>query len=631
MDRDFIYNGYRIGEYGLSFEELFEIVEKKHSEGMNYVTISTGIDTKTGEPFTQQDFIEWAKYLTDKKIFFSFGGGGQRAHAGFTAETAKKMKEIAGKYFVSYELSELGTTYSCKPSGYEPQMRTKWNDLQHAKDVFVNRVKGFCEENSMGGILDTTVVEPSSMVSYTCEAGATFPSMEFWPGDMEISAAFVRGTSTAYNCGRWGVYMAHEWYGGLRYDKLKEKRFKMGYDYCYMAGGNYFINESGDERAGSHLDVEEATHNSGKDVMEMIGVDNFGYDHPVCQNYRNVMADFAKFTTQDVRPKGGPKVKVAFVRGNLDGYSFYRSGGSLWRGHLQPEYGYSSPEFAWRILDTIQSKRRWCDVHNYGEIDLSAAPAYGLYDVIPANVGADIFCKYDYLIFVGWNSMTEEIYSNLKEYVKSGGRLFMTAAHLNTSIKRDGSIDLLNNGDVSELFGCILDLQNPVHRDDGSKFCKSIVPEISYPSLRFECGDPYFAEGYINYADVQLTTGVAAARLSNKFIDRDIESMPISLVENKYGEGYAILMTNLEYPYGAAVPMYQNIVREILTASHRNADIKVYGSDSIRFSVYEGDKVYLLNTDFDNQATATIDYGTHKVKFTLEPCEFKPVEKTQMK
>ena len=46
----------------------------------------------------------------------------------------------------------------------------------------------------------------------------------------------------------------------------------------------------------------------------------------------------------------------------------------------------------------------------------------------------EIFAKYDYLIFVGWNSMTKEIYDNLKTYVKGGGRLFMTAAHLKTSI-----------------------------------------------------------------------------------------------------------------------------------------------------------------------------------------------------
>ena len=73
--------------------------------------------------------------------------------------------------------------------------------------------------------------------------------------------------------------------------------------------------------------------------------------------------------------------------------------------------------------------------------------------------------------------------------------------------------------------------------------------------------------------------------------------------------------------------MYQALVREIFNASHRNAHIKVYGADSLRFSVYEGDKVYLLNTDFDNSIFATIDYGTHEVEHILKPCEFKVVEK----
>ena len=143
----------------------------------------------------------------------------------------------------------------------------------------------------------------------------------------------------------------------------------------------------------------------------------------------------------------------------------------------------------------------------------------------------------------------------------------------------------------------------------------------------FDCGDPYFSEGYVKYAETKLTTGTPTARLSNTFVDKDEETMPISLVENKCGDGYAVLMTTLEYPYGATAPMYQNIVREIITASHRCADIKIYGGDSLRFSVYAGDKIYLLNTDFDNRITVTIDYGTYKRELDLEPCEFKAVER----
>ncbi len=606
MEKDLIINGFRMGEYSFDPNKIEEEFNWKWREGMNYASISTN---HAKEEIPQETFIKMAKFFADKKIYFSFDGGGHRPHVGFTEETAKKMKEIAGEYFYDYHSGEMGSYYSCKGRGYEPLQDKKWADVQQARDFYVDRVREAVTENSMGGVLDTSVVESSTMVMYNTEAGQSHPTMEFWPGDMEIAAAFTRGAATSFKCKKWSAYFAHEWYGGLRWDELKEKRFKMGYDFCYLSGAKLFVNESGDEISGSH------------------GEERYDYDHPKTQNYRKVMADFAKFTMEDARPVGGPKVKVAFVYGNLDGYSFRHSGGSLWRGHLQQEFGYNTPEYAWRILENLQCKRRWFDVHNYGEIDLSGAPAYGLYDVVSASADVDVLSKYDYLIFAGWNSMTDELYKKLKIYVERGGRLFMTAAHLNTSIKRDGSISLVNGGDVSDLFGCTLDADNPIEVEDGSKLHDSIVPEFLYPRIRFHRGDPYFAEGYIKHAKTTLTTGVATGRLSNDFIETDEEAMPPSLVENKCGEGYAILMTNIEYPYGAAVPMYQALVREIFTASHRCADVKVYGNDSLRFSVYEGDKVYLLNTDFDNDIVVTIDYGTHKVKHTLAPCEFKAVEK----
>ena len=33
--------------------------------------------------------------------------------------------------------------------------------------------------------------------------------------------------------------------------------------------------------------------------------------------------------------------------------------------------------------------------------------------------------------------------------------------------------------------------------------------------------------------------------------------------------------------------------------------------------------------DFDNSISVTIDYGTHKVDITLEPCEFKAIDNVQ--
>jgi hypothetical protein len=53
----------------LDYDEFFRVFEQKYSEGMNYAYISTGVAGKAGIEFSQQDFIDWAKFLADKKVY----------------------------------------------------------------------------------------------------------------------------------------------------------------------------------------------------------------------------------------------------------------------------------------------------------------------------------------------------------------------------------------------------------------------------------------------------------------------------------------------------------------------------------------------------------------------------------
>ena len=59
---------------------------------MNLVGISVSTH---GKEMPQHYYLEWAKYFADREIYFYFTGGGDRKPAGFTQETAAKMKEIA--------------------------------------------------------------------------------------------------------------------------------------------------------------------------------------------------------------------------------------------------------------------------------------------------------------------------------------------------------------------------------------------------------------------------------------------------------------------------------------------------------------------------------------------------------
>ena len=602
MDGKEILHGIRIGRHEFNPEEVIDWIDKNVIPyGLNFLRFNVkGVKT---EP---ESFFKWAKYLSENKIYFAFQGH-NKEDLGFGRETALGMKEIAGKYYLCNLCnSELGTKYCCQGS-FSRTLDT--DNLSDGKTRLENALREAKAEIHFDDSIPTVSIEATSLISTIAEQ-SDFPLLETMCGDPEIMIPLTRGIAKANGKSRWGTYIAHEWYAGTRnLDPIKIKRLPIAYRYAYLSGSNMFVLESGNEDVCSQDTYLE---------------DRLDYNHDLCKQYRAFLKDFSDFIKNDKRPLGNPKVKFAFVQGNLDSYSPFRIGGYLWNAHNTESFGYSAPEYMWRIFDAIQSKRPWGDTHNFGSHDFSGAVGYGLYDIIPATASYETMSQYDYLVFVGWNTMTEEIYENLKRFVKGGGKLFMTAAHLNTSDKRDGEIKLIHGGRVSDLFGCDLDAENPLHVNRSYVFRDSIVPGVLYPY----CMD-WFAEGYLNYATVirrgATETGKLCIQALHKYTEEYLNGMNPWLTEYKLGDGYAMLMTSLDYPSGSGFSAYKTVVRELMNASHRDADVKVYGSDKLRFSVYEGDRIYLLNTDFDCKIFATVENQGRKREFILEPCELMTV------
>lgn len=622
MERDYVVSGVHIGEHSFATEQILE--EIKHrcvDKGMKFCMIRP----PKGEKISDENYIIWAKYLAEHEIYFTFlyatqfAPDGQNSH--LHSELVSCIKEIAGSYFMGEVVGECGSLYAAKLKGYYNKAHNKFHPpipeqnvgtLTKARDSFVNKVKKYVDIDKKNGIKNILCVEPTLLSKYNLDAGVNFPLVETMLGNPEMLFAMARGCTRAKKLPYWGTYVAHEWYGGMRHsDILKQKRLGLLYKYAYIAGSNVMCAESGDELVSAYDQRYEG-------------------DDAVCQNYSDNLREITSLIQLDSRPVGGPKVKLAFILGNLDGWSGGVLGSSVWGQHDDPAWANSSAEFSWRILDELGIKRSWKDIENYGDEDLSALPAYGMYDIIPAESDLETMSRYDYLIFVGWNTMTEEIYSNLKRYVENGGILFAGASHLNTSDKRDGETKLIFDGDVSELFGCRLSTPG-FSCNDGYKFeLESLVRGFMYPGTRRHICDPLFSNGFASYAEVSLCGAVAAARLENTFRSKSEEeylARPIALTEYRLGKGTSILLSALDYPgHSAVYPVYRMIVREFISLSHRNCEIKVFGNDKVRFSVYEGGVIYLVNTDYDSTGEIIIEYGKTVKNYNLKPGEFKRVE-----
>lgn len=618
IDRDFVISGIHAGERSFDVEHFLEEVgERCIASESNFVMIRADFTEEDVKP--EGNLCKWAKFLAEQKIYFAFlysiDIGEFESISRIPKKTISKIKEIAGEYFLGDTIAERSGDYACKERGYfgeedglemlPPQNLT---DMQKAKDNYIEMVKRLIKADNDIGLDREYIlsVEQNAFNSYNLEAGAGFPMVEVFQGNPEIQISFTRGAARAYKTKGWGTYFAHEWYAGMFHDdELKKKRLELAYKYGYLAGSNLLVLESGDEEVNSY----------GRPYTK---------ESEVCANYRRVVKNAAKFIKKDIRPSGGPCVKVAFVQGNCDSWGG-AFGSTSWNQFNKKSFAYSYPEYSWRVLDEIGKKRSWTDVKNYGEKDTSALPAYGQYDVIPATSNFETMKKYDYLIFAGWNTMNEEIYNTLHRYVENGGTLLIAVAHLNTNPERDGKMQYIFDGKVDSLFGC--SLGEIYSENKGVKFEKASVTNVlRYPYTNSLTCDPIFPAGFVNYAKVKISSGSVAANLHDEFFYKN-KSEQVSIVENKVGKGVAILMASVDYPgHPAVFPLYSAMVREIISASQRACDVKVFSNDTVRYAVYNN-KMYLLNTDFDVSAKAHIEINNEKsIDIELAPLELKPLD-----
>ena len=621
MEKDFILNGLHIGEYEWNTEQVSEEIKKYViDEGYNYASLRP-----RGPAFDQKYFIEWAKLCAENNIYFSVNYSVQFAPEGMESriwpETIEKVKEVAGKYFLGELMGEPGSIYACKAAGYHFEGDTpEWRhdlrnfrlrfdieNMEEAHREYIKIFSHFVDINWKIGMPNVMTVDATNFSKYNAEAGVNIPLLEVMPGSPDVLIPAVRGTARTYNAPFWGTFFAHDWYGGIRHnDTLKKKRIEIGYKHAYLSGSQMFLLESGTE-----------------------GVYGYGceYDreHEVCKNYRRVLSEMKEFFKKDERPCGGPKARVAFVSGLHDGWAGKWGRSSLYNQFFRDEFGYNEAEHSWMLLDELQTKRPWDDVANYGDNDTSGAPAYGQYDIVPVEASVDVLSRYDYLIFMGWNSMTEENMAKLTEYVRRGGHLLMTAAHLNMQTERDGKYKFPSGESIEELFGCRF-IGETRHTNDGVNFkYNSLDERVLYPTYISGGCDPMYSAGYADFFRFGTTSGKAIAFSSDSYRER-MSDLPF-VIENKVGDGVATLITTKNYPGNPAIKLlYRAVVREMISASARNCDIKVVGSDRLRYSVYEGNKMYLLNTDYDLPIEVKITYAGKEQTVRLESLELKALQ-----
>jgi hypothetical protein len=407
-------------------------------------------------PLKHDEAMAMAKACREGGIYFCFG---ELLHRGstdtgrgwnkrmpreqfYTKQQVDQIIDEAGPYYYArVAIGEIGGVVYW-PKAYTIDRRiNNWRALPkckthaQAEQEYVDYCRHCLdyerEDLGKGKLMD---VDSSLLFKYHCMAGIDVLCLEVMPGDPHLMHAAIRGAARAYDK-PWGAHIAMQCYGGVCFDELYQKRWRTSVFYSYLTGAQFIYPESG------HYLYENAARKQ-----------HFGFHSKQMKRVRSVIREAWQFARIHQRPADGPLSAIGVLHGRHDGAP------GLWNRYAWGQYHddkwlEGTPEKGWQLLKQWHRKEDWPKETIQGDIDFSGNPPLGQFDVVPIEASLQKLKRYTCLICLGWNSITDEDYQKLKSFVHEGGKLLMFLPQLNCCTDRASTAELINNGDLTDLFG----------------------------------------------------------------------------------------------------------------------------------------------------------------------------------
>jgi hypothetical protein len=546
-------------------------------------------------PIPEEHLIEEARLCHENGLYFEVAPYVMKCKGEQCTSLFARLSEVGGKYFLG--CSMLGEHTSIlsmgRPSnwwktehGIDPNKMT----LQTMHDWFVARDRQAVLEAKNAGAPPMDNVEATAQFRLALEAGVAVPVLELVPFEPLGGLAAVRGAAMAYRSPLWGVCFSFGWYRPP-VDLSVPNRARIAYNLFYAGGARLFY----DLNYYFHVYslAEGWFSDDGRPPLRMGEKEFKGFDDPICVAGRQVLQDHYKFVQFHHRPPGGPRVKLAFALGNLDAYVGWVGQSHVWSvGESDWEVG--DAEKTWQYFDHLQQDAEpWYTppLNSYWEDDpiqtiRYGTPPCGQVDIVPVEAPLEVLQKYSCVVFLGWNTMTEDLYEKLKRYVQGGGRLLMSLPQLSMQVERKADLQLIRGGDYGDLFGARI-----VGRGEDAGAIQFVQPS-AFSRYQFP-QDARYEEG------IRLAkTEVGQARV----LAASPEGAPV-LLENLAGKGFAYLLTSWGYP---GLHLQRFMTDLLRTISNGEQDEITVEGESVFYAVYPkvGDgaenltTVYLVNRSF---------------------------------
>ncbi len=552
------------------------------------------------DPNPRNDYMSWIKYCSDNNLYYSICPENYNREK-WIAEIAEIAYNDYKNSFFSIEQWERGFYSSIyKKSGNR-------NLKQDSKDFIKFLQEKFSESNPHNVPVNFWVMEPSLLQRYHMMAGASFPGIEGMVMHQTLNIAAARGTARAYNAPYWAVCNALDCqaYGGLDFyeqtrkylpdlDRVRHNLWWISQYTYYLSGARVIETQSGviNSEVNWHYDFEDEYQ----------------------QKIAEINRDFYHFTKTH-KLTSQPETTIAFVQGRYDLFA----GGSY-----DTEEWISPAELSWRNIAVAMpgvSFRNFLNERDQMETRRSFSDAtYGEVDILPVEAPLQIMQKYSLLIFLGWNTITLNDYQKLTDYVRNGGKVFMMMPHLSISECREDKLKIINEGDLTELFGCKIasnekyyQLEPDISHDllwEAEFIRNSSDPEVNFPvGEKFPVAEK---DGFMRFRnwDTEYYIGNLKVNSHEEIIMRDAWNYNPLLVEHQLDKGYAYLLNICNYPKDKNMyHLIQNILKSLLESVPQS--VKLLKGKYINYYEYlqnynniEVKKIFVIRNDWRMESSA---------------------------
>lgn len=267
---------------------------------------------------------------------------------------------------------------------------------------------------------------PSTLFRYLYQAGYNWLGAEQMYGPEEIILSSLRGASRAYGKNNYGSLHAMQWGSFPFTDPKHSLRLYMSLAVAYMHGA-------------SHINTEEALW------TDEYANDRFTESGKAHLNAQCKMLDFIETHSR----RGTQNSNIAVIQGRNDAWkSFGR--GSLW-SQKGDKWKFNKATESFDMLKIFYPDNI---VNACGPQGWFTATPYGTVDLLPVEAPVEVMNQYKVMVFLGWNSFDAADFVRIRDFVKQGGTLILSAAHLNSELQPDAPVTFPSeDGVIREMLG----------------------------------------------------------------------------------------------------------------------------------------------------------------------------------